>query len=183
MEIENLKDRSEHDLNFEEEARPPDQALNPLEIPTRSKSSLRMNYEAHAEVIRKQTGDLESIRKTLGLSQRKMAQLLLVDPSAWTRWMKDGNAPPHIYRALQWFMTLQEKIPGLTPGYFIGRDSRVDHEEIRTLEKQLSARIQELEDANLKLKTQVQGTRVGFFMLVVSILILAFMFFSLLKRV
>ncbi|MFM6928449.1 MAG: hypothetical protein ACKOX6_08285, partial [Bdellovibrio sp.] len=50
----------------------------------RSKTSLRMHYEAQVAVIRRQTGDLESIRLNLGLSQRKMSQLLMVDPSSWT---------------------------------------------------------------------------------------------------
>lgn len=66
----------------------------------KAKTSLRMNYEAQAKVIERQTGGLEAIRLQLGLSQRKMAQLLLVDPSAWTRWMKT-SPPPHILRSLQ----------------------------------------------------------------------------------
>ncbi len=90
---------------------------------TRAKSSNRMHYDAQVLVIKKQLGgDLEKVRTDLGLSQRKMAQLLMVDPSAWTRWTKTGEqAPPIIYRALQWYVTLNEKIPGLTPQYFIGR--------------------------------------------------------------
>ena len=91
------------------------------EIGPRSKTSLRMHYEAQVQVIQNQIGDLEKIRADLGLSQRKMAQLLLVDPSSWTRWVKQGDeAPPHIWRALQWYLTLREKIPGLTPNYFLG---------------------------------------------------------------
>lgn len=84
------------------------------------KSTSRIHYEAQAKVIQKQLGSLEEIRSNLGLSQRKICQLLLVDPSAWTRWMKSGEAPPHIWRALQWYSALQEKIPGLTPNYFLG---------------------------------------------------------------
>lgn len=95
----------------------------------KSKSSFRMHYEAQVEVIRKQIGDLEKIRENLGLSQRKISQLLMVDPSAWTRWTKKGEAaPPHIYRALQWYMILQEKLPGLTPQYFVGKDPEVLHQ-------------------------------------------------------
>lgn len=87
----------------------------------RSKTSLRMHFEAQAEVIRKQIGGLEGARLKLGLSQRKIAQLLLVDPSAWTRWLRDeSKAPPHIFRSLQWYLALQEKIPGLTNEYFLG---------------------------------------------------------------
>ncbi len=77
-----------------------------------AKSSLRMKYEAEVSNIKKTHGDLEGIRRKLGLSKRKVAQLLLVDPSAWTRWTKKkGEAPPHIYRALQWYLLLQDKHP------------------------------------------------------------------------
>jgi transcriptional regulator with XRE-family HTH domain len=93
----------------------------------RSKTSLRMQYEAQARVIEKQIGGLEGVRLKLGLSQRKICQLLLVDPSAWSRWMKSENPPPHVFRALQWYLIIQEKIPGLTPQYFIGKDPEVLH--------------------------------------------------------
>lgn len=79
-------------------------------------SAQRMKYSAEVQLIKNQYGDLEAIRKNLGLSQRKMAQLLFVDPSAWTRWTREsGGAPPHIYRALSWFLLLQEKVPGMSP--------------------------------------------------------------------
>lgn len=93
----------------------------------KAKTADRLHYEAQVQVIRRQIGGLEEIRGKLGLSQRKICQLLMVDPSAWTRWTKSGvdQAPPHIYRALQWYMSLQEKIPGLTPSYFLGKDPRV----------------------------------------------------------
>ncbi len=95
----------------------------------KAKTSHRMQYEAQVQVIQKQTGDLEKIREKLGLSQRKICQLLMVDPSAWTRWTKNGEStPPHIYRALQWYLILSEKIPGLTPQYFIGKDPEILHQ-------------------------------------------------------
>lgn len=111
----------------------------------RSKTSLRMHYEAQVAVIRRQTGDLESVRLGLGLSQRKMAQLLMVDPSAWTRWVKQKDeAPPHIWRALQWFMVLQEKIPGLTPQYFINQSPQVLHQKaLQELDNERTERQQE----------------------------------------
>lgn len=130
---------------------------------TRVKSSLRLNYEAQVRVIQHQIGGLEQARQTLGLSQRKMAQLLLVDPSAWTRWTRpDGEAPPHVWRALQWYLTLREKIPGLTPQYFVNSDPKVisekNRQEIR-LEKEarerqwdeLRRRILEVENAQLEI--------------------------------
>lgn len=80
----------------------------------RLKSPQKMRYSAEVEIIKKKWGDLEDIRKTLGISQRKMSQLLMVDPSAWTRWTKYKQDPPaHIYRALSWFLLLQEKDPTL----------------------------------------------------------------------
>lgn len=49
-----------------------------------------------------------------------MAQLLLVDPSAWTRWTKGGDeAPPHIYRMLQWYLALEEKYPALDVKFWL----------------------------------------------------------------
>lgn len=103
-------------------------------VKTRVKTSNRMNYEAQVDVIRKQIGDLETIRGKLNLSQRKMAQLLLVDPSAWSRWTALGeSAPPHIYRALQWYMTLQEQIPGLNAAYFLQKDTQSIKSELNLL--------------------------------------------------
>lgn len=130
---------------------------------TRVKSSLRLNYEAQVRVIQHQIGGLEQARQTLGLSQRKMAQLLLVDPSAWTRWTRpDGEAPPHIWRALQWYLTLREKIPGLTPQYFVNSDPKVISEktlqQIRSEKgererqiEELRRRIAEMEGAQLEI--------------------------------
>lgn len=82
-------------------------------VPTsRNKTQLRSHYENQVEVIKNQFGDIDKIRSQLGLSQRQMAQLLMVDPSTWTRWLKQKKgAPPHIYRALQWLMTIREQIP------------------------------------------------------------------------
>lgn len=86
----------------------------------RSKTADRITNESEVEVIRSQIGDLEDIRHRLGLSARKMAQLLMVDPSAWSRWSKRITPPPpHIYRALQWYLILQEKNPGFTPQIFL----------------------------------------------------------------
>ncbi|MEO0335607.1 MAG: hypothetical protein AAF202_04405 [Pseudomonadota bacterium] len=90
--------------------------LGPVEPDSRSKSSLRKKYEAEKHSLEKQLGSLEEIRSRLGLSQRKMAQLLMVDPSAWTRWIKDpSKVPPHVYRSLQWYLELTEKQPQWSP--------------------------------------------------------------------
>ncbi len=82
----------------------------------RQKTSLRMKYEAESTVIKKNIGSIEDVRIKLGLSQRKMCQLLMVDPSAWSRWQKeDSKVPPHIYRALQWYLALIDKSPEWHP--------------------------------------------------------------------
>ncbi|MDZ4660791.1 MAG: hypothetical protein SGJ18_04155 [Pseudomonadota bacterium] len=84
------------------------------------KSPHRMIYESEVVVIKRLIGDLEQIRQNLGLSQRKICQLLMVDPSAWTRWIKTkGGAPPHVYRALQWYLQLIDKHPSLKPALFL----------------------------------------------------------------
>jgi transcriptional regulator with XRE-family HTH domain len=140
------------DLEFiknQENDQYPDLGTSSLKI----KSSQRMNYEAHVVAIKKQTGSLEDVRLRLGLSQRKICQLLMVDPSAWSRWTRENeDAPPHIYRSLQWFLALNEKIPGLTPQYFIGKDPEVLHQVALK-------RIQESNDENLRLKTEISHLR------------------------
>jgi transcriptional regulator with XRE-family HTH domain len=81
-----------------------------LEGPSKAKTPHSILYAAEIKVFKDQHGGLEDIRKKLGFSRRKMCQLLMVDPSAWTRWMRDeGKVPPHIYRALEWFLALNEK--------------------------------------------------------------------------
>ncbi|MCB0348207.1 MAG: hypothetical protein KDD37_05195 [Bdellovibrionales bacterium] len=71
-------------------------------------------YRSIVETIKNELGDLEDIRNILGLSRRQMCRLLLVDPSAWTRWTRDDqDAPPHIYQALQWYVHLTNKNPDM----------------------------------------------------------------------
>ena len=128
-------------------------------VSTAAKTSLRIQYEAQVEVIRRQIGGLEAAREKLGLSQRKMAQLLLVDPSAWSRWTKAGgeDAPVHIYRALQWYLALQEKIPGLTPQYFIGKDPEVLHvTAMKHLKNEAQQRTEEMQDLAQTMNLQLQ---------------------------
>ncbi|MFZ4402691.1 MAG: hypothetical protein ACOYOK_01200 [Pseudobdellovibrionaceae bacterium] len=93
-----------------------------------TKNAIRMHYEAEVAVIKKQIGDLEDIRLKLGLSQRKICQLLLVDPSCWTRWLKkQESVPPSVWRSLQWYLALEEKIPGLNAHYFFAWNA--DHKK------------------------------------------------------
>jgi len=119
------------------------QTFQPSDETTRS--SLRMTYESEVRIFKSQHGDLENIRKRLGLSRRKMCQLLMVDPSAWTRWTKGGSeAPPHVYRALEWFLALNQKAlttPELAQvflhKYPRGNDSSALAEEIRKVQGEI----------------------------------------------
>lgn len=165
----------------------------------RVKTELRLRYEAEVSQIQKQTGSLEKIRTDLGLSARKICQLLLVDPSAWNRWSKPGGkAPPHIWRALQWYIISQEKLPGLTPNFFLSHrpmlppvqklDSNVvkQVQGIESSHRDLHQRIQALEDkaAHLmeELKNSQRTVRVYEFAgSLIGLLILGFVIFLFLR--
>lgn len=151
----------------------------------RTKSSLRIQYEAQVRVIRGQIGGLEQVREGLGLSQRKMAQLLLVDPSAWTRWTRAGeDAPPHIWRALQWYSALVDRLPGLTPAYFLGADPKFSRERtLQMVEEQLRIERSERERMMGTLESRIRGLednarlwRRRFFAAMGGVLLLALLF-------
>lgn len=73
-------------------------------------------YFAEKELIKKEIGTIEEIRQQLGLSRRKLCQLLLVDPSSWTKWTKgEQDAPAYIYRSLQWALAILDKYPETHP--------------------------------------------------------------------
>ena len=145
----------------------------------KARTGLRMKYEAQLSVIRGQIGEISEIKQKLDLNSRGLAQLLLVDPSAVTRWTRDGGeAPPTVYRALQWYLALQEKVPGLTPQYFIGRDGRVDMAKNRleseALERRFQTEVGELRRSLEKEKKKLKWIVAG--MMVVQVLILTFFF-------
>ncbi len=119
----------------------------------RARSSLRQRYEAEARVIEKRLGGLESVRETLGLSQRKMAQLLLVDPSAWTRWTGGDTAPPHVWRALAWYLALQDKYPALDAAFWLQGVARAADGD-RISQNADEIRAQRLQTRSLELKIQ-----------------------------
>ena len=139
-----------------------------------AKTSLRLKYEAEAQSIRKTCGDLEAIRRHLGLSKRKMAQLLLVDPSAWTRWTQvGGEAPPHIYRALQWFLLLKDQNSEMTPYRWLAPVSQptISQTELDAIKKQLLFEIlEERKEDRKKLRWAFAG--LGIFIFLQSIWIL-----------
>ncbi|MCB0411375.1 MAG: hypothetical protein KDD22_02545 [Bdellovibrionales bacterium] len=135
-------------------------SISPLKSDSaRTKTALRLKYEAEVKVIRSQIGSIEDVREKLGLSQRKMCQLLMVDPSTWTRWLKDeSKIPPHVYRALQWYLQLIDKRPewhpqhsfqplvrGLIPG-LANKEVQGLKEEIATQVKRLKSQSSEFTD-------------------------------------
>lgn len=102
------------------EGRLPGRDSPPSRDQRRSKTDLRRIFEIEAQNVQTKFGSLEEMRLRLGLSGRKLCQLLLVDPSAWNRWTRPGaKAPPHIYRALEWYFHLQEKHPTMDHRYWL----------------------------------------------------------------
>lgn len=74
-----------------------------------TKSDLpKRTYQQTLNQIKQDVGGLESVRNKLKLSRKEICNLLMVDPSAWTRWTDEGgDAPPHIYRALAWYLEIE----------------------------------------------------------------------------
>jgi len=104
----------------------------------KSKTSHRIKYEAEVAVIRSKIGNIEEVRTQLGLSRRKICQLLMVDPSAWTRWTQQENRiPPHVYRSLQWYLELIEKDPIWHPKNTFFPELHNSKSEIEDLKKSL----------------------------------------------
>jgi len=70
----------------------------------------------------------------------------MVDPSAWTRWTKKyQDAPPHIYRALEWYLLLSEKHPSLGHPFWL---SVVNRQAPKPSEKMIQtlAEVDELQE-------------------------------------
>jgi len=130
-----------------------DQNIETPEIKKTQRTALNLKYHAESQVIRSKLGDIEEVRKELGISQRKMAQLLMVDPSSWNRWAKTGNTPPYIYRSLQWYLSLIEKQPEWHPqnSFLGGNDTR-----IYELERKFTKQVNQLTDRNLELENQLK---------------------------
>lgn len=128
-----------------------------------SRLPLRERYLLEKERIQRELGDLEVIRHTLGFSQRRLCQLLLVDPSAWTRWLKSG-APPHIYQALSWLVQLKKVNPDAVAPSDLSQRVEALHsvinERIRSLESITEARwreqVERLEAHVFSLKSQLE---------------------------
>lgn len=135
-------------------------------VSARSTSPYRLKYAAEVAVIRRDLGGLEEIRNKLGLSRRQITQFLMVDPSAWTRWMRDeSKVPPHIYRTLAYLVQAHE-----------GKSAHTDplvRQQIRVLEGHL---------IEVQSKLRESERRQKFLVSLISVLFLAiFAVFFLLK--
>lgn len=124
------------------------------------KTSLRLRYEAEVRVIARKLGGLEDIRAQLGVSRRKMAQLLMVDPSAWTRWSKQPEKiPPHIYRALQWYLALIDKKPEWHPqNSYMQLETTRQKEELEEIKARLLKKMAEFRTTEELIKSDMQRT-------------------------
>lgn len=136
----------------------------------RSKTSLRLRFEAESKVIQSRLGSLEDIRQNLGLSRRKLAELLFVDPSAITRWQKDpASTPPWVWRSLSWYLELEEKDPNWAQWreWFLKKGMREPQQQLQPTsfknspsEEEISFLRREIDDArreNLNLKEQMDA--------------------------
>lgn len=120
----------------------------------KAKSSQRIRYDAEVSALKKRVGNLDEIRGALGLTQRKMAQLLLVDPSAWTRWTRDGeDAPPIVYRALGWYLALEGKYPALSPDFWLKNVAKLPAER----ESEIELRFAEIQAGIARLAQPSKG--------------------------
>jgi transcriptional regulator with XRE-family HTH domain len=142
----------------------------------RSKTPLRMKYEAESRVFLGKFGGLENIRQNLGFSQRKISQLLMVDPSAWSRWVKDPEKiPPHVCRSLEWLLQLEGKNPELvrvlSAGLMSsGRDNKA-HEVLVHRIQQLEGEIESLKTKKLTEISKVMTLLIGLFALALLLIL------------
>jgi transcriptional regulator with XRE-family HTH domain len=126
MEIE-FESQKLHDLNWKAEPPQP--------------------YESEVFEIRQRRGDLEEIRRQLGLSKKRISELLLVDPSAWTRWTRGiSRVPAHVYRSLDWYLSLLEKDPKLR-----------EKQKVDRIEKELAAGREQLQSQLEALKSELHS--------------------------
>ena len=143
--------------------------------PPKSKTTLRIKYEVQADFIRREIGDLEEIRHKLGLSKRKICQMLLIDPSTWTRWttFNDSKAPPHIYRMLQWYLLMMEKHPHLHQEFWLS----AFHQSQKRAEDVVASTYGSLEDLKARIRSLEQMNRrniyvfTSFLMLILGVFI------------
>ena len=88
-----------------------------LEVQNQSADFIKqVPYASEVGQIISKYGDLEDMREHLGLSRRAICQQLLVDPSAWSRWTKAGQAPAYVYQAIANLIYIEKLRQGEAPG-------------------------------------------------------------------
>ena len=98
--------------------------------------SVRDRNEMTASLIKKQIGSIEQVRTLMGLNKRKMCELLLIDPSTWTRWTTGKTEPPTwVYRTLQWGLAVMDKHPEFHPLVTRQGVGKSEYKESKSLKK------------------------------------------------
>jgi transcriptional regulator with XRE-family HTH domain len=123
------------------------------------KNKPKAQKQAEMEAIKDRLGSFSVIRKNLGLNQRKIAKLLLVDPSAVNRWEKaGGDAPAYIYRALEWYSLLQKKHPMMGNNFWLQLDSKeIDSQNLEKIKSELKTELKS--ELNLVSNQTVESKR------------------------
>lgn len=142
----------------------------------RQKTPLRMKYEAEVRVFHQRYGGLENIRKNLGFSQRKMSQLLMVDPSAWSRWIKEeAKIPPHVCRSLEWLLQLEGKNPELmrvlSAGLMSSGGGGKAQDAMMLRIQQLEGEIEQLKKKKLTELSKIMTLLIGLFALALLLIL------------
>ncbi|MGE4130046.1 MAG: hypothetical protein AB7F86_00325 [Bdellovibrionales bacterium] len=144
--------------------------------PGRSKTSQRLKYEAEIRVFRSKYGGLEQVRQGMGLTRRKICQLLMVDPSAWTRWLRDEDkVPPAIYRSLESMILLNEKNPDLMRvlGSRVSQSLGIEKSsELKLKIEHLEAELDALKSKNLASTAKAMTLLIGLFFLAILVLLM-----------
>jgi len=132
-------------VNFDWELNTEDEFLENGNNKTKSLGPRERN-EITASLIQKQIGDIEQVRATIGLNKKRMCELLLIDPSTWTRWTTGKTTPPPwVYRTLQWGLAVMDKHPEFHPllinqtaALAPSNTNSLDSSEIRALSNEIS---------------------------------------------
>lgn len=95
--------------------------------------------------------DIEWFRRELGFTQKQMALLLKVDPSAWTRWRKKGDAPDWVRQSLTWYLLLTEKSPTVAAQF-----AQISSPEIAQLKDRISELERQLYESQVVLRHELR---------------------------
>lgn len=137
-------------------------------------SAQKMRYDAEIDVIRKTHGGLEDMRQKLGLSRRQLCRILMVDPSAWTRWTSPTaggvvgvvaeKAPAHVYKMLAMILeqgkpVVNENMAAATGVKWDSRNAQLElDKKVAELRAQMSQVLDEQsQEQRLQLRSEVQS--------------------------